>query len=310
MEPAPLLVLYASQTGNAQVRSLRSYSWDPALRTGHRPNARSSPPPPPPPPPLLVRGAACSSCRSTRPCPDHPVPAQDVAERIGREAQRRHYAPRVLPADAYLPSVASLPSEPALVFVASTTGGRAWAGLLSRVGQSAAAVSRAAARMAPGRGTTHFPHCCSCWRVRRPSPRRPLDPRRSRRPGRPARQHARPVALPAAQEPAARLAGRAARRRVWPGRLGVSRRARGGRGASAWQRWMPPCSAGSPAPMVAPSSNPATANTHSLHTIHHPRQLPQVQCGRQEAVPPPGGPGRAHAAAGAWAQVVEGGGRT
>ena len=47
---------------------------------------------------------------------------QDVAERIGREAQRRHFRPRVLPADAYLPSVASLPTEPALVFVASTTG--------------------------------------------------------------------------------------------------------------------------------------------------------------------------------------------
>lgn len=52
-----------------------------------------------------------------------PAPCwQDVAERVGREAARRHYAPRVLPADAYVPSVASLPSEPALVFVASTTG--------------------------------------------------------------------------------------------------------------------------------------------------------------------------------------------
>lgn len=53
-----------------------------------------------------------------------PLPAcpQDVAERIGREAQRRHWAPRVLPADAYLPLVAGLPGEPALVWVASTTG--------------------------------------------------------------------------------------------------------------------------------------------------------------------------------------------
>lgn len=45
-----------------------------------------------------------------------------MAERIGREAQRRYYAVRVLPADAYLPRVAQLPGEPALVFVASTTG--------------------------------------------------------------------------------------------------------------------------------------------------------------------------------------------
>ncbi len=47
---------------------------------------------------------------------------QDVAERVAREAARRHYAPRVLPADAYLPMVARLPAEPALVWVASTTG--------------------------------------------------------------------------------------------------------------------------------------------------------------------------------------------
>lgn len=45
-----------------------------------------------------------------------------MAERIGREAQRRHYAVRVLPADAYLAQVAALPGEPALVWVASTTG--------------------------------------------------------------------------------------------------------------------------------------------------------------------------------------------
>ncbi|PRW18319.1 NADPH-dependent diflavin oxidoreductase 1 isoform X1 [Chlorella sorokiniana] len=48
--------------------------------------------------------------------------AQDVAERVAREAARRHFAPRVLPADAYLPMVAHLPAEPALVWVASTTG--------------------------------------------------------------------------------------------------------------------------------------------------------------------------------------------
>ena len=45
-----------------------------------------------------------------------------MAERVAREAARRHFAPRVLPADAYLPTVARLPGEPALVWVASTTG--------------------------------------------------------------------------------------------------------------------------------------------------------------------------------------------
>lgn len=47
---------------------------------------------------------------------------QDVAERIGREAARRHYAPQVLPADAFAPLAASLPEQPAVVWVASTTG--------------------------------------------------------------------------------------------------------------------------------------------------------------------------------------------
>eukprot|EP00887_Chlorella_sp_A99_P001486 scaffold8.g1486.t1 len=48
--------------------------------------------------------------------------AQDVAERIGRLARPRHFAPRVLPADTFLPCVAELPAQPAIVFVASTTG--------------------------------------------------------------------------------------------------------------------------------------------------------------------------------------------
>ena len=47
---------------------------------------------------------------------------QDVAERIGREAARRHFRPRVLPCDAFLPHVAGLPACPAVVWVASTTG--------------------------------------------------------------------------------------------------------------------------------------------------------------------------------------------
>lgn len=45
---------------------------------------------------------------------------QDVAERIVREAKRRHFAPRVMAADAY--PVIGLPAERLAVFVASTTG--------------------------------------------------------------------------------------------------------------------------------------------------------------------------------------------
>jgi sulfite reductase alpha subunit-like flavoprotein len=45
---------------------------------------------------------------------------QDVAERIAREAKRRHFAPRVMAADAY--PVTDLPAERLAVFVASTTG--------------------------------------------------------------------------------------------------------------------------------------------------------------------------------------------
>lgn len=48
--------------------------------------------------------------------------AQDVAERIGREARRRHFRPRVMPCDAYMPQVSQFPSEPAIIFVTSTTG--------------------------------------------------------------------------------------------------------------------------------------------------------------------------------------------
>ena len=46
--------------------------------------------------------------------------AADVAERIGREAARRSLRPRVLAMDAYV--AARLPTEPLVVFVASTTG--------------------------------------------------------------------------------------------------------------------------------------------------------------------------------------------
>lgn len=49
--------------------------------------------------------------------------AQDVAELIARESERRYYQPRVLPADAYLrTSLSQFPSEQATIFVVSTTG--------------------------------------------------------------------------------------------------------------------------------------------------------------------------------------------
>ncbi|KAG2446563.1 hypothetical protein HYH02_008550 [Chlamydomonas schloesseri] len=46
--------------------------------------------------------------------------AQDVAERIGREARLRLYSPRVVAMDSYV--VTNLPSEPLVVFVTATAG--------------------------------------------------------------------------------------------------------------------------------------------------------------------------------------------
>lgn len=43
-----------------------------------------------------------------------------MAERIGREAKLRQYAPRVMAMDAF--DVRLLPEEPLVVFVTSTTG--------------------------------------------------------------------------------------------------------------------------------------------------------------------------------------------
>jgi sulfite reductase alpha subunit-like flavoprotein len=49
--------------------------------------------------------------------------AQDCAETIAREARRRQYLPRVAPADAYAAAhLSRLPTEPAVIFVVSTTG--------------------------------------------------------------------------------------------------------------------------------------------------------------------------------------------
>jgi hypothetical protein len=46
--------------------------------------------------------------------------SQDFADRVGREAARRGWAPAVLPADGY--GVAGLPEEAAAVFVFATAG--------------------------------------------------------------------------------------------------------------------------------------------------------------------------------------------
>lgn len=46
--------------------------------------------------------------------------AQEVAERIGREAKRRHFSTKVLPLDKY--DISNLISEPLVVFVCATTG--------------------------------------------------------------------------------------------------------------------------------------------------------------------------------------------
>lgn len=47
---------------------------------------------------------------------------QDVAERIGREALRRHYTPTVLSCQSFVNQMDSLPSWPAVLWVVSTTG--------------------------------------------------------------------------------------------------------------------------------------------------------------------------------------------
>lgn len=49
--------------------------------------------------------------------------AQDVAELVARESERRYFQPRVLPADAYLrTSLSQFPSEQATIFIVSTSG--------------------------------------------------------------------------------------------------------------------------------------------------------------------------------------------
>ena len=105
----PLLILYGSQTGNAQARFLppcacpcheRSIMHLLApLQISNRQRC--------------VRLSSCIDCAFM-------VASQDVAERIGREAAVRHFRPHIAAMDEY--SIAQLPTNRLVVFVASTTG--------------------------------------------------------------------------------------------------------------------------------------------------------------------------------------------
>lgn len=97
MQPTPLLVLYASQTGNAQV------SWN----TSRHQHAQSI-------------GLTHSSADECLPKTLSGSCLQDVAERVAREADALLWEPRVAAMDAY--AITGLPHEQAVVMVASTTG--------------------------------------------------------------------------------------------------------------------------------------------------------------------------------------------
>ena len=105
---APLLVLYGSQTGNAQARLLvpcaahrKPVMWRQALRR--------------------VQGLMQRACRKyTATSLTLAWVPQDVAERIAREAAVRHFRPHVAAMDDY--DIARLPANELVVFVASTTG--------------------------------------------------------------------------------------------------------------------------------------------------------------------------------------------
>lgn len=119
----PLLVLYGSQTGNAQVScfpSIKKCCTEPHTTCPHA---------------CLILNTTCthvyvpnpqhhmSPMPNLRRAPMHahlPNTTQDVAEAIAREARLLLFEPRVLAMDAY--PVPSLPTEQTAVFVASTTG--------------------------------------------------------------------------------------------------------------------------------------------------------------------------------------------
>jgi len=88
----PLLVLYGSQTGTAQV-SRPAGAYGGAAWLGARIDGNFVP-------------------RSS----------QDVAERVARQGENRGFAVRVSSMDGHLRELAAMPAEPFVVFVASTTG--------------------------------------------------------------------------------------------------------------------------------------------------------------------------------------------
>lgn len=94
----PLLILWGSQTGNAQVRNALLYI------AVHRCASASS---------------LKTSCQLVQFFWSSEI-SQDVAERIEREARIRHYSPRVQSMDSYV--ITELPNEQNVIFVASTTG--------------------------------------------------------------------------------------------------------------------------------------------------------------------------------------------
>ncbi len=143
--------------------------------------------------------------------------AQDVAERLGREAELLLFRPHVLAMDAF--DVTLLPTERLVLLVASTTGQVRPTRFLPFNGAGGVLAD------ADGR-----------------SSRRSRGARmRASYAGRAAGQHAALLALPAAQEPAAGLAGARALRRVWPRRLWLPalQRALSSHcsGTHAWDRW-------------------------------------------------------------------------
>lgn len=102
----PLLILYGSQTGNAQVRAASISHTCGSLQRRPQPVQRRAHP--------LPHAKPATSRPRPRPAP------QDVAEGIAREGRLLLFEPRVLPMDAY--PVQSLPGEAAVVLVTSTTG--------------------------------------------------------------------------------------------------------------------------------------------------------------------------------------------
>jgi hypothetical protein len=99
----PVLILYGSQTGNAQVSNSSLHLLSPHRSAG-----------------CLACGPSC-----TLPSPHHALLPpltlpKDVAERMAREAQLLLFSPRLAAMDSF--DIARLPSEPLIIFVVATAG--------------------------------------------------------------------------------------------------------------------------------------------------------------------------------------------